>query len=125
VVRKLCQELCRYPPTLAVATDAEVQQFRRWATPTDAAGGVPKAGALPDCATPRKLLCYSILEDITQRHDAENCDKDRSATSPFVSVSAHRDSIAVMYRCKATRPRERSGNRPENPRVLRVSDTDV
>jgi hypothetical protein len=39
---KLCQELCRYPPTLTDATDAEIQQFRRWPTPTDARKSLPK-----------------------------------------------------------------------------------
>ena len=33
---KLCQRLRRYPPTLADATDAEIQCFQRWPTPTDA-----------------------------------------------------------------------------------------
>ena len=39
---KLCQRLRRYPPTLANATDAEIQCFQRWPTPTDAARALAK-----------------------------------------------------------------------------------
>ena len=39
---KLCQKLRRRPPTLDDATDAEIQRFRRWLTPTDARESLPK-----------------------------------------------------------------------------------
>ena len=41
-IQKLCQKLRRYPPTLTDATDAEIQHFRRWPTPTDARKWLPK-----------------------------------------------------------------------------------
>ena len=37
---KLRQRLRRYPRTLADATDAEIQCFQRWPTPTDATQGL-------------------------------------------------------------------------------------
>ena len=41
-IPKLCQKLRRRLPTLADATDAEIQHFRRWPTPTDARKWLPK-----------------------------------------------------------------------------------
>ena len=38
---KLCQELRQRPPMLTSATDAGIQHFRRWPTPTDAINWLP------------------------------------------------------------------------------------
>jgi hypothetical protein len=39
---RACQKLRRCPPTLADATDAEIQHSQRWTTPTDARIWLPK-----------------------------------------------------------------------------------
>ena len=53
---KLCQKLRRYPPTLADASDARIQHFRRLPTPTDARNSLPKQARYRAAPRPVVLL---------------------------------------------------------------------
>ncbi len=61
---KLCQKLLRRPPTLADATDAEIQHFRRWPTPTDARNWLPKQMGSCDYSTTTTFRTVSLQNGI-------------------------------------------------------------
>ena len=86
---KLCQKLRRRPPTLADATDVRTQRFRRSPTPTDAHRRqkvAPKAGAGPDCATPRKSMYYNSLHKHSVVSDFQDCAKNCFTARPCESA---------------------------------------
>ncbi len=74
----------------------------------------PKAGALPSCATPRKLLCHNVLHESPERRNYKNCAKDCVSGRPFVS-----EHLPVKQRrltCPTAAPTRRSEGRSTHRR---------
>jgi hypothetical protein len=120
---KLCQKLRRTPPTLTKATDAEIRCFQRPPTPTDARKWLPKAGALPDCATPRSDCAAIRYTEHLNYPITELCqDLTRNQTAPRADWAVRRIHLVFLLsrgtHGGATRGRALS---PAEPGSLRYS----
>ena len=94
---KLCQKLRPYPPTLTDATDAEIQHFRRWPTPTDARKWLPKQVRYPSGRNSLLLPKQREVNGATAHDDADDVSA-RGTPSPYFLRTAHNG----LCRCPIT-----------------------